>query len=70
MTNPNDPTPPAQSFEEAYAALEEALARLESGDLSLDESVSLYAQGRALLQTCEALLDAAELRITRLPDSE
>lgn len=70
MTNLNDPTPPAQSFEEAYAALEEAITRLESGELSLDESVALYAQGRTLLQTCEALLDAAELRITRLPDAD
>lgn len=67
-----DQTPPAQSYEEAYAALEDALARLESGDLPLDEAVTLYAKGRSLLQTCEALLDGAELRITRLaaPDSE
>lgn len=58
----------ALTFEEAYAELEDVVARLESGELSLDESVTLYARGQALAQRCGTLLDSAELRIQQLSD--
>jgi exodeoxyribonuclease VII small subunit len=57
------------SFEEAYRGLEEAVAELEKGDLSLDDSLAVYERGTALAERCTALLTAAELRIRRL-DSE
>lgn len=56
------------SFEQAYAQLEEIVAQLESGDLSLDESVDLYARGQALAKRCGTLLDSAELRIQEITD--
>lgn len=56
------------SFEAAYAELEELIARLESGDLPLDESVTLYERGRQLSDHCQTLLDKAELRISQLAD--
>lgn len=56
------------SFEEAYAQLEAIVAQLESGDLSLDDSVTLYARGQQLAQRCGILLDTAELRIQQLTD--
>lgn len=56
------------SFEAAYAELEQIIARLDSGGLSLDESVTFYERGRALTAHCQALLDAAELRITQLDE--
>jgi len=51
------------TYEEAYARLSEVLETLETGDLSLDESLSLYELGAALAAFCERKLDAAELRI-------
>jgi exodeoxyribonuclease VII small subunit len=57
-------------FEAAYAALQETIARLESGDPSLEESVALYALGQQLSQHCQRLLDQAELRITRIDDRD
>ena len=36
------------SFEDALRALESIVRRLESGDVPLDESISLYAQGEEL----------------------
>jgi exodeoxyribonuclease VII small subunit len=54
------------SFEEAYARLEDIVARLESGELSLDDSVALYEEGQRLARHCGALLDAAELRVQQL----
>ncbi len=58
------------SFEEAYGALEEVVARLEAGAETLDEAMRLYEQGAALSQRCTLLLDKAELRVTILRDRE
>jgi exodeoxyribonuclease VII small subunit len=54
------------TFEQAYAQLEEIVARLESGDLTLDESVALYERGQKLARRCGELLDSAELRVQQL----
>lgn len=54
------------TFEEAYAQLEAIVARLEAGDLTLEESVTLYQQGQALARYCSDLLDKAELRVQQL----
>ena len=58
----------ALSFEDAYAELEEIIARLDAGDLALEESVTLFERGRGLAQHCQALLDGAELRVNQLLD--
>ena len=57
-----------RSFESAYAELEHIIAQLESGDLPLDESVTLFEHGRKLAAHCQSLLDKAELRISQLTD--
>ena len=56
------------TFEQAYAQLEAIVARLESGELSLEESVELYEQGQALARLCGDLLDKAELRVQQIAD--
>ena len=56
------------SFEQAYQALEEMVAKLESGELPLDEAVHLYEQGRLLSARCQHLLDVAQLRIQQVDD--
>lgn len=57
------------SFEELYRQLEEKVARLEQGGLSLDDSLATYEEAVALAQKCQELLDGAELRITRIKES-
>ncbi len=57
------------SFESAYAELEEIITRLDSGDLPLEESVTLFERGRKLSQYCQTLLDSAELRVNQLLDN-
>jgi exodeoxyribonuclease VII small subunit len=59
----------ALSFEQAYDELEEIIAKLESGELALEESVTLYERGRQLSAHCQTLLDKAELRIQKLNDN-
>ncbi|KFG92053.1 Exodeoxyribonuclease 7 small subunit [Sphingobium herbicidovorans NBRC 16415] len=54
------------SFEDALRALETIVRRLESGDVPLDESISLYAQGEELRKRCLERLQAAEARIQKL----
>ena len=54
------------SFEDAFAQLEELVQRLEDGGLPLEESVTLYERGMALVKQCEAELDKAELRVSQL----
>jgi exodeoxyribonuclease VII small subunit len=56
----------AMSFEEALRALEEVVRKLESGEVPLDDSISLYERGEALRKHCQARLDAAQARIERI----
>ena len=63
-TAPTDPTPP--SFEQALKALEDIVRRLESGDVPLDESITLYERGEDLRRLCQSRLDAAQSRIERI----
>ena len=51
------------SYEQALAALEDVVRRLEGGDAALDESIALYERGEALRKHCQARLDAAQARI-------
>ncbi len=57
------------TFEDLYLRLEEAVAKLEAGNLPLEESIALYEEGMVLAQRCQELLDSAELRITKLRES-
>lgn len=54
------------TFEAAYSELEGIIAQLESGELSLDESVKFFERGRELSAYCQSLLENAELRITQI----
>ncbi len=55
-------TEPA-SFEEALAALESAVSRLESGDLKLEEALGVFEQGVAASRACNRWLDETRKRV-------
>lgn len=58
------------SFEEAFRELEQTVQRLEEGDLTLQESMTLFERGMELVNYCGQLLDEAELKVkTLLPSS-
>jgi exodeoxyribonuclease VII small subunit len=57
------------SFETAFAELESIIVKLDSGELGLEESVTLFERGRTLSEHCQSLLDKAELRVKQLTDS-
>ncbi|HSQ94978.1 MAG TPA: exodeoxyribonuclease VII small subunit [Croceibacterium sp.] len=54
------------TFEDALKALEEVVRKLETGEVPLDESISLYERGEQLRKHCQARLDAAQARIEKI----
>lgn len=58
--------PETPSFEDLYRELEATVRKLEAGDLSLAESLALFEHSTRLAEQCNALLDAAELRVRQL----
>jgi exodeoxyribonuclease VII small subunit len=55
-----------QTFEDLQRALDELVARLERGDVPLDEALALYERGEAVHRALSERLDRAELRIEEL----
>lgn len=58
------------SFEEQLAELEKLVDQLERGDLTLEQSVSLFERGVHLSDACKVQLYAAESRIQVLLNPE
>jgi exodeoxyribonuclease VII small subunit len=56
----------ALSFEQALAELEQIVARLESGQAPLEDSIRMYERGAALKAHCETRLEAARLRVEKI----
>jgi exodeoxyribonuclease VII small subunit len=56
----------ALTFEEALRRLDEVVARLEGGEVGLEEAVALFEQGQAYLAACRERLAAAQRRIEEL----
>ena len=59
-----------QTYEQAFGELQEVVTRLESGDLDLEESMSLFERGQVLANRCTMLLEQAELRLRQLVPDE
>ena len=58
-------------FDEALSQLEEIVAELEEGELSLEEAVEKFQRGMALKQLCERRLSEAEAKIEEyVPDGD
>jgi len=62
-----DPDQVAQ-FEHSLDELEKLVARMEQGDMSLDDSLKSYERGIALYRNCQTALEQAQLRVKLLYD--
>ncbi len=51
------------TFETALARLQEIVAGLESGNVPLDESLSMFEEGVKLVKFCNEKLDSAEQKV-------
>lgn len=54
------------NFEDSLKQLESIIARLERGDLPLEESVQLFEQGIQLSDACKTELESAEGKVQML----
>ena len=57
------------SFEDALAELEGLVEKMETGDLSLEESLAAFERGVKLTRRCQSALKAAELKVKVLTES-
>ena len=58
------------NFEDALSALEEIVQNLESGQVSLEESIDIYTRGTQLRQHCDLKLKNASERIEKITRSQ
>ena len=66
-----EPVAAARTYETATARLEEIIRRLDSGEASLNETLELVREGKALIELCASELGAVgdaleELRLDEL----
>lgn len=54
------------TFEEAERELVEIVARLEQGNVPLDEAIGLWERGEELYRVCRERLDAAQGKVDEL----
>ncbi len=55
-----------KTFEEGMTRLEEILARMQSEETSLADSVKLYAEAAKLVEYCRTALDKAALQMDEI----
>ena len=62
MSSPAEPVP----FEATLAELEALVARLETGELPLDEALRTFEQGVHLTRECQSALSSAQQKVQQL----
>ncbi len=68
---PDQPTDEmeAVAFETAMAELESLVEKMETGELSLEDSLAAFERGVKLTRHCQSALKAAELKVKVLTES-
>ena len=57
-------------YEQAISELESVVSLLESGDMTLEESIKMFERGISLVRLCNKKLDEIEKRITIILDGK
>lgn len=57
------------TLEQTFEKLEEAIGRLESEDISLEESFRVYKEGMKLIQSCNDKIDKVEKEVLKLNEN-
>lgn len=58
-----------ETFEQAMEKLEAIVMDLEKGDVSLEDALELYQNGKSLVSICTDMLDEAENKIRFIDDT-
>ncbi|MDE2406269.1 MAG: exodeoxyribonuclease VII small subunit [Xanthomonadaceae bacterium] len=59
---------PVADFEQSMQALEALVEKMETGEMTLEESLTAYERGVGLYRQCQGTLEQAELRVRLLTD--
>ena len=62
----NDKSTPKPGFEQALSELENLVEQLESGELSLDQSLKQFKRGVKLTRHCQGILEQAQQIVEQL----
>ncbi len=54
------------SFEDKLNSLEDMAEKMESGELSLEDSLKSYESAMKIIKECEAYIEGAKLRIEKV----
>lgn len=65
----NDKKPTLPDFEKSLEELENLVEQLESGDLSLDDSLKQFKRGVELTRHCQGVLEKAQQTVEKLVDN-
>ena len=60
----------AQGYEQAFSELEQIVAQMESGQMSLEDSLSAYKRGNTLLEFCQKSLADVEQQVRILNERQ
>ena len=55
-----------KTFEENMQRLEQIVRAMEQGDVPLEESLKLFREGTSLVDSCNKLLNEAEMQIKKI----
>lgn len=69
MTVRTEETKKEPKLEESFEKLDEILNRLESPDISLEESFQVYEGGMKLLRQCNEIIDRVEKKVLKLNEN-
>lgn len=58
------------NFEKSITDLEEAVRKLESGNMSLDEAISTFEEAVFLVKVCNRKLEEAEKKVRILTETD
>lgn len=67
-STPAQDSSPVADFEQSMQSLEDLVARMETGEMTLEESLAAYERGVGLYRHCQTALEQAELRVRLLSD--
>ena len=56
------------TFEEALKELEETVKKLEAGETTLEEAMTLFEKGVMHTKNCRKMLDEAQLRVKKVTE--
>ncbi len=64
----NEKSTPETGFEQSLSELENLVEQLESGELSLDQSLKQFKRGVELTRHCQGILEQAQQVVEQLID--